>query len=141
MTEISQNLNLFQKIGTTGNRTIYQTEEDGKIVKITIPTEKEDSFEKMNKKLAKDCMEYTDSKKADTKIKTLGSLFGVIGGGLGLILARNKSTLFKTLSLGIGVITGLLGGGLLATGPLLNTTQKYIKELKKYDIKPLEETI
>ena len=45
------NIQLFQKIGVSGDRTVYRFLNDDVIKKVSIPTEKEDAFEKMNQEM------------------------------------------------------------------------------------------
>lgn len=132
------NVKIFQRIGTAGDRTIYQVEEDGLTQKVTIPNDEVDSFEKANKEVL-DSVESFSSDKNVKKVQITSCITAFLGGSAGYILAHSKGALFRAITTISGTALGLLGGGLLTAVPVLKAGSDFTKQLKDFDIKPYEE--
>lgn len=143
MSSIVPNVNFFQKIGETSDgRVIYQIKDDDKYKKITIPKENQDCFEKLNRDIqisAEASLSKQISKENIKEIRGATLFSGIIGGGLGFFLARNKKTLIKTFSTLGGVLVGVGGAVLYYTNNLLKEIKEPLEEMKKLGIREYKE--
>lgn len=144
MSTVMPKVNFFEPTGQVVNgRAIYVVNDNGKMKKVSVPIEQKDTFEKYNQNLENSMKESISSNISEAKVKKMQRITiasGILGGGIGYFLTRNKKILPKLASTSVGLVAGVLLSAFCFTKNMVKNIKPSINEIKKFDIKNVEES-
>lgn len=136
------NLETFHRLGTVPNgQLLYEVVdvETKKYKKYTVPKENADTFEKITSDISEKYKDFNSQKFAkEARIVSIGGT--ILGGTLGLILARKLSVAKQILSTIAGALTLGFGSAIIYSLTKFNPAIKYAKQITQLGVRQYDET-